>query len=126
MTKENKLSLQDYLTKFSSSFFRINFLYRSIKPIAINVTKVNYSGLGGGNQWKRCGNLRYRQQLFENNQFTGRRSYAMLVGRILRGALKIRYLVLGGAVGGTVTMNRVRVDLILLVLTLERFFTLEI
>lgn len=31
----------------------------------------------------------------------------MLVGRILRGALKLRYLLLGGAVGGTVTLNNV-------------------
>lgn len=79
----------------------------------INVTKVNYSGLGGGNQLNRCANLRYRQQLFENHgQFTGRRSYAMLIGRVLRGALKLRYLVLGGAVGGTVTMNKVRAILL--------------
>lgn len=32
----------------------------------------------------------------------------MLIGRVLRGALKIRYLVLGGAVGGTVTFNKVQ------------------
>lgn len=31
----------------------------------------------------------------------------MLVGRVLRGVLKIRYLVLGGAVGGSVTLNKV-------------------
>lgn len=30
----------------------------------------------------------------------------MLVGRVLRGVLKLRYLVLGGAIGGGVTMNK--------------------
>lgn len=34
------------------------------------------------------------------------RGYAMIVARILRGALKIRYLVLGGAVGGGVTLQK--------------------
>lgn len=36
------------------------------------------------------------------------RHYGMLIGRILRGALKIRYVLLGGAVGGGVTLNKVR------------------
>jgi len=35
------------------------------------------------------------------------RGYAMIVARILRGALKIRYLILGGAVGGGVTLQKV-------------------
>lgn len=35
------------------------------------------------------------------------RGYAMVVARILRGALKIRYLLLGGAVGGGVTLQKV-------------------
>ncbi|XP_078044320.1 opa1 mitochondrial dynamin like GTPase isoform X2 [Augochlora pura] len=34
------------------------------------------------------------------------RAYAMFIGRILRGALKIRYLLLGGAVGGGVTLQK--------------------
>jgi hypothetical protein len=37
------------------------------------------------------------------------RSYAMIVARILRGALKIRYLILGGAVGGGVTLQKVTI-----------------
>lgn len=37
------------------------------------------------------------------------RGYAMIVARILRGALKIRYLILGGAVGGGVTLQKVTV-----------------
>ncbi|XP_076625718.1 opa1 mitochondrial dynamin like GTPase isoform X2 [Colletes latitarsis] len=34
------------------------------------------------------------------------RTYAMLIGRVLRGALKIRYLILGGAVGSGVTLQK--------------------
>ncbi|XP_029044221.1 dynamin-like 120 kDa protein, mitochondrial isoform X4 [Osmia bicornis bicornis] len=34
------------------------------------------------------------------------RTYAMFIGRVLRGALKIRYLLLGGAVGGGVTLQK--------------------
>ncbi|XP_043280094.1 dynamin-like 120 kDa protein, mitochondrial isoform X2 [Venturia canescens] len=34
------------------------------------------------------------------------RSYGMLVARVLRGALKLRYIVLGGAVGGGVTAQK--------------------
>ncbi|XP_021202000.2 dynamin-like 120 kDa protein, mitochondrial isoform X3 [Bombyx mori] len=35
-----------------------------------------------------------------------RRCYGMLVARAIRGVLKIRYLVLGGAVGGGMTLNK--------------------
>lgn len=37
-----------------------------------------------------------------------RREYGFLVVRALRGVLKIRYLLLGGAVGGGVTLQKVR------------------
>lgn len=37
-----------------------------------------------------------------------RRKYGMLVARAVRGVLKIRYLVLGGAVGGGMTLNKVK------------------
>ena len=36
-----------------------------------------------------------------------RREYAMIVGRVLRGVLKIRYLLLGGAFGGGLTLQKV-------------------
>lgn len=36
-----------------------------------------------------------------------KRKYGMLVARAIRGVLKIRYLVLGGAVGGGMTLNKV-------------------
>lgn len=35
------------------------------------------------------------------------RGYAMVVAKVLKGVLKIRYLVLGGALGGGVTLNKV-------------------
>lgn len=35
------------------------------------------------------------------------RGYAMIVGRILRGALKVRYLLLGGTVGGGYALQKV-------------------
>lgn len=35
------------------------------------------------------------------------RGYGMLVVRILRGALKLRYIVLGGAIGGGVSLSKV-------------------
>lgn len=37
------------------------------------------------------------------------RGYAMIVARILRGALKIRYLIIGGAVCGGVTLQKVTI-----------------
>lgn len=90
---------------------RISFIYRAIKPVVINASKINYSVLSGRNQWNHYGNLRYRQALLENtnqtNSIVSARSYAMIVGRVLRGVLKLRYILLGGAVGGTVTMNKV-------------------
>lgn len=96
-----------------SSYFscRINFIYRSLKPVVINATKVNYSVLSGRNQWNHCGDAPLRRELLQNpmpsNFKVGSRSYGMLVVRALRGVLKLRYLLLGGAVGGTMTMNKV-------------------
>lgn len=43
---------------------------------------------------------------FNQNTTGGRRHYGMLVARVVRGVLKIRYLVLGGAVGGGMTLNK--------------------
>lgn len=93
---------------------RISFIYRAIQPVLINAAKMNYSVLSGRNQWNHYGNFRHRQALLENpnqaNALVGARNYGMLIGRVLRGALKLRYILLGGAVGGTVTMNKVKFE----------------
>lgn len=99
-------------TKLFQHVSRINFIYRSIKPIIINATKLNYSVLSGKNQWHQYGNSRYRQQIFDSQlqlRDVGRRNYGMIIARVFRGALKLRYLLLGGAVTGSVTLNRVRI-----------------
>ena len=44
---------------------------------------------------------------FQNPTTIQSRNVGMFVGRILRGVLKIRYLLIGGAVGGGVTLQRV-------------------
>lgn len=44
---------------------------------------------------------------------TPHRSYGMIVARVLRGALKLRYILLGGAVGGGVTLQKV-IEIILI------------
>lgn len=36
------------------------------------------------------------------------RGYVMVLGKVLRGVLKIRYLLLGGALGGGVTLQKVK------------------
>ncbi len=54
--------------------------------------------------------LDHRNQDFRSYQipnYTSKRGMSMLVFRFLRGALKIRYLILGGAVGGGYTLQKV-------------------
>jgi len=66
--------------------------------------------LSGRNQWNHIGgNWRNKQLLEGQAAAIGFRSYGMIVARVLRGALKLRYLVLGGAVGGGMTLNTVSI-----------------
>lgn len=44
---------------------------------------------------------------FQNPTYYQTRNAGMLVGRILRGALKIRYWLIGGAVGGGISLQKV-------------------
>lgn len=48
--------------------------------------------------------------LLRQQQLAHRREYGMFVVKALRGLLKIRYIVLGGAVGGGVTLQKVNVE----------------
>ncbi|XP_037828323.1 dynamin-like 120 kDa protein, mitochondrial isoform X4 [Lucilia sericata] len=90
--------------------------------IAVSSQVTNYSTLNqryGGNQYQQQHNRgsgsNYRHQ--RGNDFLvplgprgwtipPNRSYGMVVVRILRGALKLRYLLLGGAIGGGMTLNK--------------------
>ena len=49
-----------------------------------------------------------RSTPFQNPTIYQTRNVGMLVGRLLRGVLKIRYLLIGGAVGGGISLQRVR------------------
>ncbi|XP_046811441.1 dynamin-like 120 kDa protein, mitochondrial isoform X4 [Lucilia cuprina] len=88
--------------------------------IAVSSQVTNYSTLNqryGGNQHQHSkgSGSNYRHQ--RTNDFLvplgprgwtipPNRSYGMVVVRILRGALKLRYLLLGGAIGGGMTLNK--------------------
>jgi optic atrophy protein 1 len=97
---------QCFHTIFSS---KTNYYKNALRPLIINVPRVNYSMLTYKTNGRfHAGN---RHRLLDNHIIKSPhnpRNFGMLVGRIIRGALKIRYVLLGGAVGGTVTLNRVR------------------
>ncbi|XP_030557884.1 dynamin-like 120 kDa protein, mitochondrial isoform X6 [Drosophila novamexicana] len=67
---------------------------------------------GAGPQWEQHHSRSHEQFLLAGNQARGwtipphSRGYGMFVVRILRGALKLRYLVLGGAIGGGVSLSK--------------------
>ncbi|XP_008217592.1 dynamin-like 120 kDa protein, mitochondrial isoform X1 [Nasonia vitripennis] len=63
-----------------------------------------------GTRYLTSGKFRYCKPLLASPQarilVNSHRKYVMVVTKILRGALKIRYLLLGGAVGGGVTLQK--------------------
>uniref|UniRef100_A0A1B0DCE6 Uncharacterized protein n=2 Tax=Phlebotomus papatasi TaxID=29031 RepID=A0A1B0DCE6_PHLPP len=71
---------------------------RSLRPLVLNLSRMNFSTLNG-NHGIRHPQRRILQPSNVPLYMTPRRTYAMIVARILRGALKLRYLVLGGAIG---------------------------
>lgn len=69
------------------------------------VLLINTRGLISGKFNRHCRPLLATPQLrYYANPYRG---YAMVVARILRGALKLRYLLIGGTVGGGVTLQKV-------------------
>ncbi|XP_017868570.1 PREDICTED: dynamin-like 120 kDa protein, mitochondrial isoform X2 [Drosophila arizonae] len=67
---------------------------------------------GAGGQWEQHHSRNHEHYLLAGNQARGwtipphSRGYGMFVVRILKGALKLRYLVLGGAIGGGVSLSK--------------------
>ena len=94
--------------------FRYNSKARTLRPLVLNLSKVNYSSLnynGQNQQSHRQG--AYKRRLLEPPNTGGApyintyRAYGMIVARMLRGALKLRYLVLGGTIGGGAALSNV-------------------
>lgn len=69
----------------------------------LTLLKVKHSNLKFSHWSPRPPRLLVSRTIQENP----RRGYGMIIARILRGALKIRYIVLGGAVGGGLTLQNV-------------------
>ena len=107
-------------TKCSGTSNRVKYL---CSKIVVSCHATNYSTLN-----QRLGRNHYQHQLNTNSGSNYRhhrgndflvplsprgwtippnRGYGMVVVRILRGALKLRYLLLGGAIGGGMTLNKV-------------------
>ncbi|XP_058460435.1 dynamin-like 120 kDa protein, mitochondrial isoform X3 [Malaya genurostris] len=88
----------------------IDLHFRNIRPAAYALSHVNFSGFSYGSGHSRQNfYFRQHQNFLRRPKFGGYqyyRGYGMFVGRVLRGILKLRYLVLGGAIGGGVTLNK--------------------
>lgn len=107
-----------FLREISDTTKRVTYL---CSKVAVSCPTTNYSTLNhrfGGNRYNdNSSGSNYRHQQGRNDflaplgprgwTIPPSRSYGMVVVRILRGALKLRYLLLGGAIGGGVTLNKV-------------------
>lgn len=80
----------------------------------MNMIRMNFASINGGssNAGYQHNTMRHHQLLQRNNLLPNIiavvpvRNYGMIIARVVRGALKLRYLVLGGAITGGVTFNK--------------------
>uniref|UniRef100_A0A6M2DDH7 Dynamin-like GTPase OPA1, mitochondrial n=1 Tax=Xenopsylla cheopis TaxID=163159 RepID=A0A6M2DDH7_XENCH len=74
------------------------------RAVTLKLSQLNFTTLNG--KYESRGQRKvflYPNRPFENSQ---RREYGMLLVRALKGVLKLRYIVLGGALGGGVTLKK--------------------
>lgn len=80
--------------------------------MTLKLSQLNFTTLNG--KYESRGQRKvflYPNRPFENSQ---RREYGMLLVRALKGVLKLRYIVLGGALGGGVTLKKVTIKSVVL------------
>lgn len=94
--------------------FGVRAKSRVVRPLLLGVKRLNFTSLSGGNG-SHHGRPTYHRRILQLNQqpqlmvgvpLLSVRGYGMIIARVIRGALKLRYLVLGGAIGGGMTLNK--------------------
>jgi optic atrophy protein 1 len=81
-----------------------------LRPIVLNLSRINFSHLSNNGAYQHRANVRRKPLLQQTppfqQSFGQSRGVGMLVARAIRGLLKLRYLALGGAIGGGMTLNK--------------------
>lgn len=95
---------------FTCDRLRVRRPSAALRPLLLQLPRVNFSALSGGGGIGSGAQRadRFLLRLQPAGPVPGTRSYGMLAVRMLRGALKLRYLLLGGAVTGGVSLNNVK------------------